>query len=122
MMLYPAGHRYPEPSLGRSTAGPTWPTRSCKTPYSRPAERHPNGPRVMERTVLVAAVLVILAVLGTPGAKADTCNNGAVARGSAGDYSICQGGAWQHYPAPTFDPNSGDGYGPNQPLPPACIR
>ena len=25
-------------------------------------------------------------------------------------------------PIPTFDPNSGDGYGPNQKLPPLCAR
>ena len=31
----------------------------------------------------------------------------------------------QYSPAPvspTFDPNSADGYGPNQPLPPFCVR
>jgi hypothetical protein len=73
-------------------------------------------------TVLMAAVVAALGVVGVPAAHADVCNDGAVNRGTAGDYSICQGGAWQHYPAPTYNPNSGDGYGPNQPLPPACIR
>jgi predicted carbohydrate-binding protein with CBM5 and CBM33 domain len=72
--------------------------------------------------VLVAAVVAALGLVGVPAAAASTCSGGAVNRGTAGDYSICQGGAWQHYPAPTYDPSSADGYGPNQPLPPACIR
>jgi hypothetical protein len=76
----------------------------------------------MNRLVLVATVVTALGLLAPPSAVADMCHDGAVNRGSAGDYSVCQGGAWQHYLAPTFDPNSGDGYGPNQPLPPACIR
>jgi hypothetical protein len=76
----------------------------------------------MKRMVLVAAFSAALGLVGVPAAAASTCNDGAVNRGNAGDYSICQGGAWQHYPAPTYNPNSGDGYGPNQPLPPACIR
>lgn len=29
---------------------------------------------------------------------------------------------WQNHPKPTFDPDSADGYGPNQQLPPACLR
>jgi hypothetical protein len=41
--------------------------------------------------------------------------------GSGGDYFLCQGGAWLHV-VPTFDPNSADGYGGNQPLPPTCVR
>jgi hypothetical protein len=53
-------------------------------------------------------------------AHADTCVNGTVKRGgSGGDYYVCQGGAWLRV-VPTFDPNSADGYGPNQPLPPPC--
>lgn len=61
--------------------------------------------------------------LSTIPAHADTCNNGAVKPGGgSGDWYQCQGGAWQYYPPPTFDPNSGDGIGPNQPMPPACIR
>jgi len=53
---------------------------------------------------------------------ADTCVNGTAKRGgSGGDYFLCQGGAWLHV-VPTFDPNSADGYGPNQPLPPKCVR
>jgi hypothetical protein len=69
-----------------------------------------------------AAVVAALSLVRPPSAAADMCHEGAVNRAAAGDYSVCQGGGWQHYPAPTFDPNSGDGYGPNQPFPPACIR
>ncbi|MGF0130145.1 hypothetical protein ACQREA_09325 [Dietzia cinnamea] len=29
---------------------------------------------------------------------------------------------WRTHPRPTFDPNSADGYGPDQELPPACLR
>ncbi|MDV8002785.1 hypothetical protein [Rhodococcus sp. IEGM 1408] len=29
---------------------------------------------------------------------------------------------WATHPKPTFDPDSADGYGPNQELPPACLR
>lgn len=29
---------------------------------------------------------------------------------------------WSNNPRPTFDPDSADGYGPDQPLPPACLR
>lgn len=29
---------------------------------------------------------------------------------------------WATHPTPTFDPDSADGYGPNQELPPACLR
>jgi hypothetical protein len=50
------------------------------------------------------------------------CNSGATRReNEAGDYSICVDGVWQ-YMHPTYDPDSGDGYGPNQPLPPLCVR
>jgi hypothetical protein len=76
----------------------------------------------MKRIVLAASIIVASSLVQAPSAAANMCNEGAVARGGAGDYSLCQGGAWQYHPAPTFDPNSGDGYGPNQPLPPACIR
>jgi hypothetical protein len=55
-------------------------------------------------------------------AHADACVNGTVQLGgSGGDYFLSQGGAWLHV-VPTFDPNSADGYGPNQPLPPLCVR
>ncbi len=49
------------------------------------------------------------------------CANGQVRNEGGGNYSTCVGGQWQ-YVSPTFDPNSGDGYGPNQPLPPLCVR
>lgn len=29
---------------------------------------------------------------------------------------------WRNNPRPTFDPDSADGYGPDQKLPPACLR
>jgi hypothetical protein len=29
---------------------------------------------------------------------------------------------WQTHPKPTFNPDSADGYGPDQELPPACLR
>ena len=29
---------------------------------------------------------------------------------------------WRTHPTPTFDPDSADGYGPEQELPPACLR
>ena len=53
------------------------------------------------------------------------CHDGAVIpaptdeRGDA--YLICRGGNWVHV-VPYFDPNSADGYGPNQELPPLCVR
>lgn len=61
----------------------------------------------------------------TPAQTTDTpapqCNDGAVIPGGNGSYSTCQGGQWVSV-QPTYDPNSGDGYGPNQPLPPLCVR
>ena len=76
------------------------------------------------RAVVVAVASAILSgFLSVPAvAHADACVNGTVKRGgSGGDYFLCQGGAWLHV-VPTFDPNSADGYGPNQPLPPLCVR
>lgn len=29
---------------------------------------------------------------------------------------------WRTHPTPTFDPDSADGYGPDQEIPPACLR
>lgn len=49
------------------------------------------------------------------------CNNGAVINDGGGNYTTCENGQWVAV-RPTFDPNSGDGYGPNQPLPPLCVR
>ena len=78
----------------------------------------------MKQFVLAAALIAAMNLGGVPSvAQADVCHDGAVKPGSgSGDWYQCQGGVWQYYPPPTFDPNSGDGYGPNQPLPPACIR
>jgi hypothetical protein len=76
----------------------------------------------MKSALLALTAVVALGLLGSPTAHADGCNDGAVKRGTgSGDYYLCQGGAWVHT-MPTFDPNSADGYGPNQPLPPLCIR
>jgi hypothetical protein len=70
----------------------------------------------------LAAPLVALA----PGALADPpCHGGAVvpapSNGRADAYNICQSGTWVHV-VPYTDPNSADGYGSNQQLPPLCIR
>ena len=78
--------------------------------------------KAVKRVAVAVAVMAVLGLVRPPIAAANVCHEGAVNPGNSGDYSICQGGAWQHYPAPTRDPNSGDGYGPNQPFPPACIR
>jgi hypothetical protein len=76
----------------------------------------------VKRIVLVAAAVAALGLAGVPAAHADVCNDGTVRRGgSGGDYFVCQGGAWLHV-VRTFDPSSADGYGPNQPLPPKCVR
>jgi hypothetical protein len=58
-----------------------------------------------------------------PPASVPTCNDGAIKPdgGGADSYYTCVGGHWV-LTVPTFDPNSADGYGPNQPLPPLCIR
>ena len=77
----------------------------------------------MRAVVVAVASVIVLGFLSLPAvAHADACVNGTVKRGgSGGDYFLCQGGAWLHV-VPTFDPNSADGYGPNQPLPPLCVR
>ena len=69
--------------------------------------------------LMAGLALAALSFSGVPNiAHADVCNDGAVKPGPGpGDWDQCQGGAWQYYPPPTFDPNSGDGYGPNQPFP-----
>ncbi len=53
--------------------------------------------------------------------QAAECAEGAVTNDGGGTYSTCTNGQWVHI-EPTFDPDSGDGYGPNQPLPPLCVR
>ncbi|WP_299570726.1 hypothetical protein [uncultured Williamsia sp.] len=55
------------------------------------------------------------------GSPATQCAAGEVRNDGGGTYSTCVNGQWNHI-EPTFDPNSGDGYGPNQPLPPLCVR
>ena len=77
----------------------------------------------MRAVVVAVASVIVLGFLSLPAvAHADACVNGTVKRGgSGGDYFLCQGGAWLHV-VPTFDPNSADGYGPNQPLPLLCVR
>ena len=49
------------------------------------------------------------------------CNDGAVINDGGGNYTTCENGQWRSV-RPTYDPNSADGYGPNQPLPPLCVR
>jgi hypothetical protein len=82
-------------------------------------------PVVGGRSLDYRGLLNYAGLLGVPAAAiahADMCNDGALQRGgSGGDYYVCQGNTWTHI-VPTFDPNSGDGYGPNQPLPPLCVR
>lgn len=71
----------------------------------------------------LATATTATAALSAAPARAHTCNNGGVKPGGgSSDWYQRQGGAWQYYPPPTFDPNSGDGIGPDQPMPPACIR
>lgn len=78
----------------------------------------------MKHFAMVAAVVAGMSLGGAPSfAHADVCHDGAVKPGPGpGDWYQCQGDSWQYYPAPTFDPNSADGIGPNQPMPPLCIR
>jgi hypothetical protein len=76
----------------------------------------------VSRAAAVAGLLAGCMTLATA-AHAASCNDGAVKPdgGGADGYYTCVGGAWIHT-VPTFDPSSADGYGPNQPLPPLCIR
>jgi hypothetical protein len=88
---------------------------------------------VAEATTITAAVVTAgLALVATPiQAHADTlCYHGDVMRGASGqgDWYLCMGdpsrqqpGAWQHI-VPFFDPNSADGYGGMQLMPPLCVR
>ncbi|MGO8851262.1 hypothetical protein [Mycobacterium sp.] len=81
------------------------------------------------RTFAAAAAVLLFAggwVVQAPGAPADPpCHDGAVvsapSNGRADAYNICQSGTWVHV-VPYTDPNSADGYGSNQTLPPLCIR
>ena len=49
------------------------------------------------------------------------CTDGAAINNGGGNYTTCENGQWRSV-RPTYDPNSADGYGPNQPLPPLCVR
>ncbi|SKH54975.1 putative secreted protein [Mycobacteroides abscessus subsp. massiliense] len=73
--------------------------------------------------IIPASALVAGGLLLAPSAGADTCNDGAVKPdgGGADGYYTCFGREWIHT-VPFHDPNSADGYGPNQTLPPICIR
>lgn len=55
------------------------------------------------------------------GAPVTECAVGEVRNDGGGNYSTCVDSKWNRV-TPTFDPNSADGYGPNQPLPPKCVR
>jgi hypothetical protein len=72
---------------------------------------------------LTAAAMSAAAISALPDAQADSCINYAVMRGQPGqdDYYWCLGGGWHHV-VPYFDPNSADGYGPTQLVPPLCVR
>jgi hypothetical protein len=96
------------------------PRRATTNPAFRRLDVRFCSPTGRFAAAAVFAAVASGGVLGT--AHADVCNEGAIKPGGHGDWSQCQGGAWQYYPPPTFDPHSGDGYGPNQPFPPACIR
>lgn len=78
---------------------------------------------VVAKTILAISTFIVAATfLTAPSAHADGCNDNAVKRGGpGGDYYVCTGNSWTHI-VPTFDPNSADGYGPNQLLPPLCVR
>ena len=84
----------------------------------------------MSRWRFIAIPVLSLALVATSGfasvaltAEAGECATGAVKPdgGGADGYYTCVAGSWVHT-VPTFDPNSADGYGPNQPMPPFCIR
>jgi hypothetical protein len=62
-------------------------------------------------------------VVSAPLTQAASCNDGAVKPDGGGKdgYYTCVGGSWVHT-VPTFDPDSADGYGPHQKVPPLCIR
>jgi hypothetical protein len=83
-------------------------------------------PRLSVARVICTAVLTLgwaCTSFAAPTAEADYCADYSVMRGesSKGDYFWCLGGAWHHV-VPTFDPNSADGYGPTQLVPPLCVR
>jgi hypothetical protein len=78
------------------------------------------------RRLLSAAVIALMSpsvICAAPASRADDCTNYSVKQGSPGhdDYYWCLGGSWHHV-MPYFDPNSADGYGPTQLVPPLCVR
>lgn len=80
--------------------------------------------RIVSAPVFATAVVAGWGyLLATPTAQAGECANGAVKPdgGGADGYYTCVAGSWIHT-VPTVDPNSADGYGPNQQVPPLCIR
>lgn len=101
--------------------------------YSSPSSTSPPAPST---TVTVTVTPTTPAAVAPPTTQEQTeqteqptqeqtpvaqCNNGAVINDGGGNYTTCENGQWVAV-RPTFDPNSGDGYGPNQPLPPLCVR
>ncbi len=78
-------------------------------------------PRTRAVVVAVASVIVSGFLSVPTVAHADSCINGTVRPGgSGGDVFLCQDRGWLH--VVQTGPNSADGYGPNQPLPPTCVR
>mgnify|MGYP003607214016 CR=1 FL=1 len=90
----------------------------------------------MKPSTFVALVgTVLTGVLLAPQAHGDpttVCYHGDVARGTPGDgaqdWWLCMGdqtrldpGTWQHI-VPFIDPNSADGFGGMQLMPPTCVR
>lgn len=79
--------------------------------------------------LIVAALAVAAPVQADP---TPVCYHGDVARGTPDDgvldWWLCMGnesrlqpGTWQHI-VPFFDPNSADGFGGMQLMPPPCVR
>jgi hypothetical protein len=70
---------------------------------------------VMRTVVVAVASMIASGFLSVPAvAGADPCVNGTVRGGSGNDYFLCQDRGWLHV-LPTVN-------GPNQPLPPGCVR
>ncbi|CQD11791.1 lipoprotein [Mycobacterium lentiflavum] len=108
---------------GASRRNNAAPRLSCD--HHRFVGRSGYDPPMKAVSPLVATIAAAAAqfIGACPPAHADQCNSGAVKPDGGGKdgYFTCVGGAWVHT-VPTFDPDSADGYGPNQVLPPFCIR
>ena len=87
---------------------------------------------MLKRTTLVLVAVAFPAVAPAHADPTTVCYHGDVARGTPGDgvpdWWLCMGdesrmtaGVWQHI-VPFFDPNSADGYGGMQLMPPLCVR